>query len=272
MLFDFEQNATVEDLDTVPADFRSFYVEAADGSGFELRTDDTVSSAVKTIKGLYRTMTNQRKEVDRIRKDRVDLSPLSDFGSDPQSIRDEIDARIAELEEKSKSAGGTDVDVKAELDKLRQKLVAEHTTTLTGLQGELDTSRQQMRQMLIDTQISSALAGKAIDIDVAKRVYRDRFDMISDEETGKHRLVVKDEDGAILTNITDGSETTPEQFFAEQAKDERMAFLFKSEAPSGSGHEPRQSHTTRVMQKAKGDLSADDKIRMGLQKLSAGSR
>lgn len=265
MPFDFSTNKTVEELSSVPEDFKSFFQETTDGSGFSLSEDQRVKDAVKVISGLWSTVSNQRKELDTNVETGLKeaLSPLSDFGDSAESILEAIAARV----EEAKKSGKTDKDVDAATDKLRKDLTDVHEAEKRNWTDEKGSLVGQIRGLLVDNVINEALGDRAVSSMVARRVIADFVDIDSDEN-GKFRTIVKDPDNPkqARKNVTDGQLFKVEDLIKELSGKDDYKPLFKSEAPKGSGSQPG-APSRRVDIPVPGEKkSSYNKIRDGLKK------
>lgn len=261
MPFDFNANRTVEKIDVVPEDFRPFYVESSDGSGFTLADSPQVASAVKVISGLYKTVSNTRKEADDLRGQSVDLSPLKDYGDTPEEIATAFTAKIEEI----KKSGKSNADVEDQLNKLRRDLTDVHTAEKTKW-GERETGLiKQIRNLLVDNVINEALGDSAVSPKMARRVISDFVDIEADEN-GNFRTIVKDaENGGARKNVTDGQLFTVEDLVKELKGHDDYKPLFKSDAPKGSGSRPgAPSRFVDRKPDAGEGKSSLDKIKSGL--------
>ena len=258
MRFVLGDNQTVESLETVPEDFRSFYEEGSDGS-FKLADSPAIKSAVKVIDGLGRTVKATRKEADDLRGKAIDLGPLSEFGDGPEAIRAAIDNRIAELQGKLKSKG----DNATEIEKVRADLKAANATALAAKDKEIGTLADQLAGLMIDGQLDDALGDRAVNKKVAKRVIGD-FVRASRNENGEFSVVVVDDDGDARTNPTTGEPMGIADLVEFVSKSEDYASLFKSDTKNGGGTPPGAPS-----RRSRPNLG-DGKEMTPLQKISAG--
>lgn len=261
MPFDFDANKTVEDLNTVPEDFRPFYEEGTDGT-FSLSGSAPVTSAVKVIGGLYKTVGNVRREVDTLKGKQIDLGPLKEYGEDPEAIATAITAKIEEI----KKSGKSDADTDAAVEKLRKDLTDVHVAEKNKWGEDRNTLVSQIRSLLVDNKINEAIGDKTVSPVVARRVIADFVD-IEQDENGNFRTIVKDEQGGARKRVTDGQLVTVDDLVKELMGKEEFQPLFKSDAPRGAGSPP--GGPGRKIQSALPEghkKSSFEKIRDGLAK------
>lgn len=266
MPFDFSANRTVEDLNTVPEDFRCYYKEASDGSGHALDdSNPVVKSAVKVIGGLWTTVANQRREIEGKVESGVKsaLEPLSEYGADANAI---LEAVTAKLEDAKKSGVRGSKAQEEALEKLRKDLGDVHVAKERQWEESKSGLIGQIRRLLIDNQIGEALGNKAVSPKIAKRIIGDLVDIEADEG-GNFRTIVRDPTtGEARKRVTDGGLLTVNELVGELATNDEYKPLFKSEAPKGSGSAPgglgKQVDHTPTAPKA----SYVDKITAGLRK------
>ena len=73
MPFTFEENQTVETLDTVPENFRVFYeANAEEGGGFSIAESANVKAAVSIIAGQTKALNAARAEAKGLKGKAVD--------------------------------------------------------------------------------------------------------------------------------------------------------------------------------------------------------
>lgn len=268
-MFDFDVNKTVDDLSGVPADFKDYYVQTSDGSGYALNEESVVvKNSVKVIKGLWQTIANQRKESEPLVKKQVAeiLGGLTDLGDSPESILEAVDTRVADAKK-----GKSNKDVEAATDKLRKDLTDVFDAKENGWGDEKGGLVSQIRKLLVTNVINEALGDRAVSPSVARRVIADFVDIDTDE-AGQFRTIVKDGKDA-RKNVTDGQLFTVESLIDELTGMDEYKSLFKSEAPHGSGPNPGDMRRVIRPTGAQGptELSADAKLLQGLDARKATS-
>ena len=140
-MFEFAKNTELDNLDSVPENFRVFYKEREGGEGYALDSENpVVSTAVASIAGLGKSLKAARSDADRYRKDRTDLSALSEYGDSPESIKSAVDARLGELQEQLQNGESAKIDlekIKEDLAKSHNREVTKKEQVIEGLKGQL---------------------------------------------------------------------------------------------------------------------------------------
>lgn len=245
-------NLEVATLEAVPPEFRKCYVPKEDGTGF--KTSEDYLGVVNTVNGLNKALGASREEA---KKGKVDLSPLAEFGGTPAEIKENILAKIAELEGKAKQTP----DQKAQLESLRLQLQDSFGKEKEKLGKQAETLRGQLYTHLVENQALSAIAeAKGIPellLPVIKAAVRT-------EEADDGKLVVRvlGADGQPRYNI-DGSFMTVKGLVEELKADTKYGRVFESERQQG-GAGTQQNSTRKPGPAPKTTLSATDKISAGL--------
>jgi hypothetical protein len=258
MDFDFNKNLTVDSLSgVVPDDFHGLYVEK-DGK-YVLKTDDpVVGSAVKAVSGLNRALNAARAEARDAKGKIIDLTPLKDFGADPNSILSAFNAQLEEARKTSKSKGTDDVEVAVR--KATEALSTKHTSDLEKREARINALMTQLEETLVTSAAISALSeAGAIDVDLALPHIRNQVKVT--EENGKFKVNVVDAVGDPRFSGT-GNHMTISELVLDMKKSKKYMPLFKSEAPAGGG----KPHGGRSFpSNSDGDKSSVDKISAGLR-------
>jgi len=257
MPFDFEQNQTVDNLDTVPEDFKGFYTENNEG-GFALREE--FGSAVKVITGLNKSLLAARKDAKKASESTVDLSPLAEYGDSVETIQAGVAAKLDELTSQLKGGEKAKID----LDKARDDWAKTAAKEREGLENSNAQLRGQIHKLLITDQLKSAIGDRALNPDLVIPFAEERARI--QENEGKFSVVFVDEDNAIRYG-TGGAPLTPKEFVDEMSGIDKYKPLFKSTVPEGSGARPGAS--SRRPAPTTGDKTANEKIADGLRQLES---
>lgn len=253
MDFDFVANATVDDLQLVPEQFRGFYTEK-DGS--HTIAEQFVPLTTLTS-GLAKSLKAARAEAKANKGTAIDLSPLSEFGATPAEIAEKFRTDLEDLQDKL--AKGVKLDpekIKSELSKGFDTKLAEKDTMLKSMEIAL-------HQNLVTAEATRAIAeSKGVPelllphISAAVKVVND---------AGKYRVAVVDSDGDARVSSTTGQPMTIADLVREMKSSPVFGRAFESETAQGGGAKPGQqrqppARTTQVM-------SSVDKIKAGLSSL-----
>lgn len=255
-MFDFSQNTVVDSIEAVPQDFRPFYGEGEDGK-FKLLSDNpAVKSAVAVITGLGSSLTKSRAEAKELAKaTKVDLSSLSDYGTDPESIAAGFSAKLDEV-----TKGGKN-DRAAIREEVAKELAADHTTKLAAKDTAFQNLQNQFFSQMGESVAKSSLADQNAIVDLALPFVTQQLKLQGSDKG--YTVVVVGENGEPRHSGTTGELLTVPELITEMKTNEKFAPLFKSEAPSGGGSKPNAGTAP-----AKGEaLSSVDKISAGLGSL-----
>ncbi len=261
MKFNFADNQEIESLDTVPENFRVFYGENGSG-GHRLRSDDpVVSAAVATISGLANSLNAARSDADKAKRTQVDLSPLSEYGENPESILEAFKARLAE----QAKAGGK--DAAGELQRLREEMTKANQTALAERESAIQGLRDQLFTQMVDSEAVRAISEQRGISELLMPFVRQQVNAV--DEDGQLRVYVVDENGDRRYSGTSGNPMSISELVTEMKGNAKYGRLFDSEAPRGTGMAPSQP---RRAQPPAAELSSVQKIQAGLtaQRLGRG--
>lgn len=258
MQFDFAQNTVVENIEKVPADFRGLYVEHTEGDKktFKLASDNpAVKSAVAAITGLNSALKAARAEVTAAKGTQIDLSPLSEYGTDPAAIATKVKEVVEGLQGQLK---GVDVNkIKADLEKPWQ-------TKVTAAEAKAQKAQESFHKRVVVGDAKSAIASAKADELLLPFVLQHA--KVITKEDGELDVVIVDDQGAVRYSGVTGQPMTISERVQEMKGIERFAKLFPSEAPAGGGTTP--GSTTRVTPTRPGAVKVEDMTPQ--QKIAAG--
>jgi hypothetical protein len=257
MEFDFGQNQTVESLDRVPEDFRGLYRQVEGEDGYKLGHEDpAVAAAIAAIPRLNSALKAARADVKNAKGQTVDLSALSDYGSDPESIATGIQAKIDELTSQIK--GGD--EAKAETEKVKEALGKKHATATKALETRIQALTTQLYTMLVDNEALKEIGDQAQNPKLLLPFIRERCR--PNEEEGAFGVDVIDDNGPRFSQVT-GNKMTVAELVKEMKASEEFGVLFKSEAVSGTGKPPGSS--SKLVKAGPTTKTSLDKIASGLK-------
>lgn len=265
MEFDFSQHTEVTDLNSVPEDFRGLYAETEEGSGqFKLASDNPgVKSAVAAVTRLNQALKASRAEAKAAKGQKIDLSPLADFGDTPEAIAEGVNAKLAELNDSLKKKGGE--DLQRQVEKIKHDLAQAHAKEIQGRDARVEALTGQLHNLLVTNEATSALSeAGVIDADLAIPFVTKQVKVA--EQDGKFTVSVTDDAGDVRYSGVTGAPMTIKELVAEMKGKEKFGPLFKSEAPSGGGTPPGSQPKPGQFGKDTSQLSAIDKISQGIAK------
>jgi len=253
-MFDFAANTEVDTLDGVPENFRVFYIEGGEG-GYKLNSEDpATSAAVASITGLAKSLGAARADA---KKNKVDLSALSEYGSDPTAIAESVQARMEELNAQIKAGGKAKIDV----DKIKAELAAAHAAENEKRDARETALQNQLYGMLVTSEATKAITDNKGIPELLMPFVKDQVQVV--EQDGKLNAYVVDEEGSQRYSGTTGSPMTINELVVEMKGQKQFGRVFESEAPSGPGTPPNNRRQTP---KVDSDASPTDKIAAGLAK------
>jgi hypothetical protein len=248
MDFDFGDAAVVETLDKVPEQFRPLYAETPEKKFAIKSADPAIKGAVEAIVGLNRALKAERAT----KKPTVDLSPLKDYGATPEEIKAKLDEMAAQVTANAK------IDVK----KIKDEMA-------TQFKGEIDKREARVLALksildghLIDSALKGAIASEKGDVDLLLPFARGFMKPL--EVDGKYTAMVVDEAGNARYSGITGLPLSPSELVKEMKANPKFGKLFEPDAKSGGGAKPGAASRTQQAPNSTANLSAMDKIRMGL--------
>jgi hypothetical protein len=265
-MWDFEKNTTVDDINTVPEQFRGLYVEK---DGKFLLAD--------FAKGLTDAYAGQTKALDKARKDlkaandesaarRVTKAAVLELakglgieGIDEENPLASLDAHVKALMEKGK--GGS--EIKVSMDKIKAESERRITELTAAKDNEVKAMRGTLEKYLVKQAATAALAKAGGNVDLLL----DKIERVA--------KVVKDGDDYVVRIVDDSGEVRSDGaggyldvagYVADMKTKPAYLICFKAEAAAGSGHNPNSQKQQFRPGQQQGAKSSVDKIAAGLSK------
>lgn len=257
MEFAFEDK--YDDVEKIPAQFRPLY-NPTDG-GFALDAEK-FGGIREAVTGLNKALKASRNEAKTYKSKTLDLGKLAEFGETPDGILEAFQAKLAQATEAAKATGNE--DVKRQLDKLRAELTQASEKTVKVKDEAIGGLRSQLEDVLGRQVALSALAGKALDPDLAMPFVLRQLRPV--EKDGKFRMVVVDSDGDPRVDPVTQQEVTVAQLVEEMRADKKYAPLFRAEERSGGGKDSTRRPAAARIENPARQLSSVEKIQAGLRK------
>lgn len=262
MEFIFSDNTVVDNVDSIPADFRGLYqVGEGEQEGKQvLRSDDAVKSAVAAITGLQTSLKASRAEAKANKGVKVDLTPLADYGETPDGIKSSFEQKLNEAAAAAKKDGDTALEariekIKEDLGKGFEKEREGFTNRNTALLGQLE------QVMFRHAALAAAEAAGVTDPELFLTMLAPSIK--TGEVDGTFIVQVVDEAGDIRYSGVTGKPMTTVERIQEMKGQERFGPFFKSESKTGSGTTPGAMN--RAAPKVSGEMSSVEKIAIGLK-------
>lgn len=265
MDFTFADNAEVKDLTGVPENFHSFY-EKPDGSEtFKLRTGEpAIMAAVGSITGLNTSLKASRAEAGAFKKQRVDISGLSEYGDNPSDIAAAFTAKLAE----ATKAGGKAPNI----EKIKQEIATANAAEMKNRDTRIGALQNQLYGHLVTSQATVAITAEKGIPELLMPLIRDQVSV--SEKNGEYVVNVVDKEGDLRFSGVTGLAMTIPELVKEIKSDTRYSRIFESEQQSGSGAPSGQQRGSAGRQAAGGGEGEAkrpiDKIKAGLAARQAG--
>jgi len=264
-MFDFAKFKVVEVLDGVPKEFHVFYKEDSVNGGFKLDSENpVVNASVSAITGQQRALAAARKEASDNKGSRVDLTPLSDYGSTVEEIVETFSAKTEELQ---KQVASKSKDGESQLNSIKEEMAKQHAKQLEAKDTENKALLAQFHSEKIGGELTMAftklgMIPEAIESSVKTLGGSGQLRM---EKLADGRIVprVLDANGEVAFNGAGEHKTVAE--FAEDLKSSgKHDYLFKSDKRPGGGANPVDGRRTLNT----GEASSVDKISQGLAQMA----
>jgi len=257
MEFDF--SPTVESIESVPQDFRGLYAEQ-DGKHVLRTDDDAVKAAVSAITGLNRSLKAARGEVKTLKTNKVDLSPLSEYGDSPDTILERFNETLADATKGNK----TKEEFARQIEKVKGDLGSEYASKIEAANQRAEALQGQLHSILVTGEAKSALADAgAIDAELALPFLERQVKVA--EEDGKFQVLVVDSAGDPRYSGVTGAPMSLKELVAEMKGQDKFGPLFKSGAGQGGGTPADGARRAPQRQVAEGDMTPKQKIAAGIE-------
>lgn len=252
--------AKVKDINEVAANLRGLYKQ--EGDEYVLRSDDAgVQAAISAITGLTGALEAARREAGELKAAKtVDLSPLSEYGTDPAAIATTVKQTIETLN----AAKG---DQAKALEQVRKEMSAANTAAIQVKDKEVEALNVQLNAHLVDARIAAAASAHGVDLTMIDPFIRPNVTVMPDAN-GKRRPVIKDAAGNVMysTKVA-GAEMGIEEYMGSLLEQDRFKVLLPSKAKSGG--DAAQSGRTAATKKDV-SMTPAQRISAGLAARAAG--
>lgn len=227
MEFDFSQNASVTDVNKIPADFRGLYKDGGNGT-FTLDTEHAgVKSAVSAITGLNNALKASRAEA-KARPAAIDLSPLKEYGDEPGAILTKFTETVDGLKSQIKGVN---------VDKIKTDLAGEWQGKLTKAEEKSARAEKSFHNRVVVGDAKAAIAQHKGDVDLLLPFVLQSAKVISNKD-GDLDVVILDDAGDIRYSGVTGKPLSVAERVLEMKGNEKFGKLFTSDAPAGGGAAP----------------------------------
>ena len=269
MPFNFEENANVTDINTVPENYRGLYEEGQNDAGdtvFKVSgaAQGLVADYIGTNKSLVQSRADKKAASDESAGRRVTQKSVVDFarnlGIDEFDENEPLTALtgfITDLTEQVK--GGK--QIKVDLDKIKaesKRLLDEAVSVEIAKTGKMQSS---LERYLVGEAAGAAISDAKGSRELLLPIVKEHVRVVQDGEDFVVRVV--DSDGDVRSDGAGGWMGIA-ALVAEMKTNDRYARAFESEAPAGSGTKPG-SMSQKTARKTE-DLTPAQKIAQGITK------
>lgn len=260
MEFDFEQNASVDTLDNVPAEYHGLYTKGQDNkfgiADFAKPIVDAYSGVAKALKseqGHKKILNDENARRRLALKAFEDLS--KELGLEGDDLTAAFKSHIADLTDKVKNGA----EVKINLDKIKGDFQKQMDEMAQAKDGEITKMRASLERYLVDQAATAALAAEKGSVDLLLPHIQKSVKVVAEGEDFVVRVV--DGAGDARSNGKGGWMSVAD-LVKEMKTQATFARAFESEAAGGTGHRPGSSGRPAPAQKA--EMTSVDKISAGL--------
>lgn len=269
MPYNFEENASVTDVNSIPAEYRGLYAEGKNDAG---ETVFTVSDAAKALVGDYvgtnrsliQSRADKKAASDESAGRRVSAKLVNEFvrnlgveDVDENEPLTALNGFINDLTEQVKGGKAIKIDldkIKAESKRLLDEAVSAEVAKTGKMQSTLE-------RYLVGEAAGAAIADAKGSRELLLPIVKNQVRVIPDGEDFVVRVV--DSDGDVRSNGAGGWMGIKE-LVAEMKLNDIYARAFESESPSGTGTKPGSTQMKTPRQGT--DMTPAQKISAGLAK------
>lgn len=249
-MWDFSQ--TVEDLNTVPEQFRSAYVAGEGEHEGTFVVGEQFSGLTSAIIGLNTSLKASRDEASQAK---ANLKGWAALGENPEAVTESINNLTEERNtalDKNKSFDPT---------KMREQLMGEFQGKLTEATDRSALLQGALKHSLVNSAASVAIAAHKGTPELLMPIVQSQVQMV--EKEGKFGVQVIDSEGSVRYSPTSGGLMTVDELIVEMKAHPSYGMAFKTDMKGGEGgigdSGRRGMHSADTS-----NMSATDKISAGL--------
>jgi hypothetical protein len=270
MEWDFEKNAMVESLDSIPSKYQGLYTEVAEG---EDAGKFTISESVKGLvtdyigvgKSLHQARGDKKTASDEAASRRNALKAFEDLATDlgieveeGSELHDAMKAHVSSLMEQAQNGK----DVQINIDKIKAEHARRADEAISKKSEETQAMQKSLFSHLVIGEARSALADAKGNPDLLLPIVEKRCQVVQDGDTYKVRVV--DDQGDARSDGA-GGWMGVQELVAEMKSSDSFAQAFESESNSGGGKIPESSPSNQRPSNDTGDKNSVTKIADGLR-------
>lgn len=224
MAFNFSENETVDSIEKVPVELRGYY-QAGEGGVHSIRED--MKAAAGAWDGMAKANTTVRTQLKEAGKGKIDMSPLSEFGSTPQEVRDAFDGRISEMSTAIEAKKGA-----VDPEKLRKQMNEGFAEKEKGYQERNSALQTQLYSHLVRDEAHKALSAEKGDPNLLMHLIEDTVKTVEENGQLVARVFEPGSDEPRLGNM--GLPMTVTERVQELKRDDRFKVCFAADVKAGS--------------------------------------
>lgn len=249
-MWDFSQE--VEDINTVPEQFRVAYVEGTGEHEGKFVVGEQFSGLTTAIIGLNTSLKASRDEASQAK---ANLKGWAALGESPEAVTESI----TNLTEERNTA--LDKNKSFDPTKMREQIMGEAQGKITEATERAGLLQGALKHSLVNSAASVAIAAHKGTPELLMPIVQQQVQMV--EKDGKFGVQVIDSEGSVRYSPTSGGLMTVEELVVEMKAHPSYGMAFKTDLKGGQGGMGDQGrrglHSTDTS-----TMSANDKIAAGL--------
>jgi len=249
-MWDFSQK--VEDLNTVPEQFRNVYVKGEGEHEGTFVVGENFSALTTAIVGLNTSLKASRDEASTAK---ANLKGWESLGENPEAVTNSINTLTTERNEaldKNKSFDPT---------KMREQIMNEAKGQITEAQERSSLLQGALKHSLVTSAALGAINKHKGTPELLMPIIQNMVSMT--EKEGKFGVQVMDAEGSVRYSPTSGGLMTVDELVAELKAHPSYGMAFKTDMKAGNG-EPGQMGRRGMHTTGTETMSSIDKISAGL--------
>lgn len=253
-MWDFSTEVNAENISTVPEQFRGFYVEGQGDAAGTFSIDPSVNALTEAIVGLNGSLSNSRQEAQEAK---ASLKGWAALGEDPTKVKELMDGTANELQTALAKNSSFDPE------KLTKEVEGRFTGEIEELKATGEHLKGALKHSLVNSAAMESLAKHKGTPALIMPHIQNAVRMVTDDQ-GNYGVQVIDANGQERFSATSGKRMTVDELVLEYKAHPELGMAFKSDLKGGNGAQ-NGSQRRAIHGADAGNLSANDKIAMGLQ-------
>lgn len=254
MTFKFSENETVTDIEAVDENLRPFYVKNEGDEAYTIQ--ESLIGVAKAWDGINTANASIRKENKNLSTGKIDLSGLSDYGTNPKEILETFNAKTKELSDALDKKEGH-----VNPEKIRVEMKKAHSAELDQVSKRAESYKTQLYDTLVNNVAMQAIVEHKGNADLLMGFVTKS--VVMKDVDGKLEPWVIDEDGDRRMGGAGSYMTVPE-LVKNMKGEKKFAALFDANVNNGSG--PPNSRQSGGPPEKGAKRNASDRIQGALEK------